>query len=498
MCSLRIVSTLQHPGQPKYTRAYHHASAMLGVDAFALFSVICYLALQTRNPGQEFCKLSARLRTLQGSDHQQFSQILDDPSVAMVATSAKGTDDRFVPFVIANPGRWPHPILDPYIQLIKQLSVLSDGASAWLEDFFARPHRYLREHDLPGQCLEVLFGTARGQNTSTFVFINDYTRFVLAAPIRIHVNPAEARTMRGTVTFGNPVTVVPMGIAVSDREYAQFTLDMTAAFGMLQTLSAPESADCAFYCPQQDCPVYRSRICRMYYKFPIQAGQYRDCAFPQLLYELHLNLDTILGIIENQRVPTQRRGYDNTYPYLTKAIELKPGDAEAYYLRGVVKRAKGDLDGANADYSKVIELKPDYAEAYYNRGDVKQAKGDLDGAVADYSKAIELKPDYAEAYVNRGVAKGAKGDLDGAIADLTKAIELKADYAEAYINRGVAKYTKDDLDGAIADFSKAIELKPDYAEAYYYRGHAKQAKGDMDGAIADLTKASELKPGVFQ
>ena len=123
----------------------------------------------------------------------------------------------------------------------------------------------------------------------------------------------------------------------------------------------------------------------------------------------------------------------------TKAIELKPDYADAYNNRGIAKKAKGDLDGAIADYTKAIELKPDDADAYINRGDAKKAKGDLDGAIADYTKAIELKPDDAEAYVNRGDAKKAKGDLDGAIADYTKAIELKPDDAEAYVNRGIAK-----------------------------------------------------------
>ena len=141
-----------------------------------------------------------------------------------------------------------------------------------------------------------------------------------------------------------------------------------------------------------------------------------------------------------------------------------------------------------------IELKPD-AEAYYNRGIAKRAKGDLDGAIADYTKAIELKPDYAVAYSNRGAAKQAKGDLDGAIADFTKAIELKPDYPHAYVNRGIAKRAKGDSDGAIADCTKAIELKPDYAEAYSNRGGAKRAKGDLDGAIADLHQSHRIQTG---
>lgn len=49
-----------------------------------------------------------------------------------------------------------------------------------------------------------------------------------------------------------------------------------------------------------------------------------------------------------------------------------------------------DYIGAIADYSKAIELKPDNADAYYNRGNSKILLKDYNGAITDYSKAIEL------------------------------------------------------------------------------------------------------------
>jgi tetratricopeptide (TPR) repeat protein len=75
-------------------------------------------------------------------------------------------------------------------------------------------------------------------------------------------------------------------------------------------------------------------------------------------------------------------------------------------------------------YSASAQLKPDDADAYYNRGVAKGAKGDLDGAIADYSKAIELKPDYAEPYNNRGIVKGAKEDRWHLQFDSTSAARL--------------------------------------------------------------------------
>ena len=161
---------------------------------------------------------------------------------------------------------------------------------------------------------------------------------------------------------------------------------------------------------------------------------------------------------------------------------------------GNAKGAKGDLDGAIADYSRALELDPKNVYAYNNRGLTKQSKGDVDGAIADYNRTLELDPKNAYAYNNRGLAKDAKGDYDGAIADCNRAIELDSKYAKSYRNRGVAKEAKGDVDGAIADYNRAIELDPKYADAYNNRASARQAKGDPDSAIADYNRVIELVP----
>ena len=82
--------------------------------------------------------------------------------------------------------------------------------------------------------------------------------------------------------------------------------------------------------------------------------------------------------------------------------------ANEFNARGVGKRAKGDLEGAIADFTKAIELNPEFAAAYNNRGGAKREKNDLDAAIADFTKAIELKPAYAVAYNHRGAAKRLK------------------------------------------------------------------------------------------
>ena len=57
-----------------------------------------------------------------------------------------------------------------------------------------------------------------------------------------------------------------------------------------------------------------------------------------------------------------------------------------------MRLARGDADGALADYSAALDVNPRYVEAYNNRATVRRARGDLDGAIADYVRALALVP----------------------------------------------------------------------------------------------------------
>jgi len=73
----------------------------------------------------------------------------------------------------------------------------------------------------------------------------------------------------------------------------------------------------------------------------------------------------------------------------TESIRLNPLNASTYLNRGMAYERINNMQQAIADYSKAIELAPDYAKAYYVRGTLLWYLDD-DTSIGDMMKAAEL------------------------------------------------------------------------------------------------------------
>jgi len=188
--------------------------------------------------------------------------------------------------------------------------------------------------------------------------------------------------------------------------------------------------------------------------------------------------------------------FTNSQKYSVAQIgnsDLAAGEkAEDFLIQGEEKYRKGDRQGAIEDLSKAIQLNPNYAEAYYNRGILRYVSGDKQGAIADFNEVLRINPNLFQAYVNRGNARDDSGDSQGAIADYNEALRINSSDSKAYYNRGVTRSRLGDNQSAIADFNEALRINPNYALAYNSRGNVRAELGDKQGAIQDFQKAAEL------
>jgi len=133
-----------------------------------------------------------------------------------------------------------------------------------------------------------------------------------------------------------------------------------------------------------------------------------------------------------------------------KAQSSREKSAASYFARGIEWQARGEFDRAIADFGIAIAFDPHFARAYYMRarahlsnGDVKAAlvnaegynnranacyaKGDYEGAMADYNRALALNPRSADVYAHRGMLWLRLGRPAEAEADFEQCVALNPD-----------------------------------------------------------------------
>ena len=176
----------------------------------------------------------------------------------------------------------------------------------------------------------------------------------------------------------------------------------------------------------------------------------------------------------------------------TKAIELDPKLALAYFNRGAIYDFLGNYQQAIRDFDRVIEIHPELTLAYINRGKNYAELGDYRQAIRDYNRVIELNPKDVVAYTLRGIVYRRLGDHQQALRDATSVIDLDPNDAMAYNSRGEDSVHIGNYRQAIRDFDRAIQLLPEFPRFHYNRGIAYEKLGDQRQGIEDYKTAAKL------
>jgi tetratricopeptide (TPR) repeat protein len=135
------------------------------------------------------------------------------------------------------------------------------------------------------------------------------------------------------------------------------------------------------------------------------------------------------------------------------------------------------MDGAIADQTRAIELDPGFALAYFNRGAARSAKHDLAGAKADLEASITANSQMATAYDALGwllatAEQPAIRDGQRAVWASLRACELTRWNNATYLSTLAAAYARN------GEYAKAVESEqramledPRLARAVQERAH---------------------------
>ena len=204
-----------------------------------------------------------------------------------------------------------------------------------------------------------------------------------------------------------------------------------------------------------------------------------------------LNVDYYLN---QGRWQLSKENYKEAIEYFNTAIEIKPGNYESYFLRGVAKDNLFDFIGSEQDFTKSLQAKSNFTYAYYYRGVARINLKKYYLAINDFTDAIGLNSIEPDFYTFRGFCRINIDQFEQAIIDFDKSIQLLKKNKKAFNYRGVARIMMSDTLGAISDYDTAIEIDPEFHYAYLNKGYLYYEKKQFDTAITYFNKTILYDP----
>jgi len=209
-----------------------------------------------------------------------------------------------------------------------------------------------------------------------------------------------------------------------------------------------------------------------------------------------------------------------------------PEEPDALQLLGVLRRAQGRIEEAEALYRRSLVANPEQSQVHHNLGNLLHSIGRNDEAVAAQREAIRLKPNYAEAHLNLGLALLLTGDFTGAEQSFRAALRIQPNFtfakqgvaialneqnrpkeAETLLRQTLALGSRDPRQIAALEHNLGISVKmqgrfgealrlfdaaqtkvPDMVMVDYNRGNTFQQLGLLEEAVACYRRAIGRNP----
>jgi len=159
-------------------------------------------------------------------------------------------------------------------------------------------------------------------------------------------------------------------------------------------------------------------------------------------------------------IAERERRLEDARAALNEAVEMNPGDADAWNRLGLLEAQRGDAAAARAAFTRALAAAPDRAEPYYNLAVVERRAGNEPAAQARLLEAVARNPAYPEAQYELGTGYLLAGDPSRALDAYRAALAARSDYAEALFGAARAALDLHRADEARSYYERFIAVAP--------------------------------------
>lgn len=180
--------------------------------------------------------------------------------------------------------------------------------------------------------------------------------------------------------------------------------------------------------------------------------------------------------------------YEAATEYFLTCLRLSNGMVEEmdydvnYYLAAAYQKTE-NYEDAEKVYDAILALRPGETDAYYLRGNARLSQGQYQTAKEDFDKVIELEPTNFNRLIQVYEVLAASGYKQMGQEYLEAALEERSDKMSAY-DRGRTYYYLGNYEQAQVLLEQAKDSGS--AECYLYLGMAYEATGDYNYAITNV------------
>jgi serine/threonine protein kinase/Tfp pilus assembly protein PilF len=174
---------------------------------------------------------------------------------------------------------------------------------------------------------------------------------------------------------------------------------------------------------------------------------------------------------------------------------LRPGYFATHYNRGQVRLRLGRdyARRAEEDFDRALDARPGWADAHLERALAREVQGRYADALADLNTALNLGYTPTSVYLARSRVCGRMGQTAAAERDFADAIKTVPADERGWLARAQAQLYRNPT-GALSDYAEALKLNPRLVPALQGTAHLLARSGKTAESAAALTRIIEINP----
>ncbi len=220
----------------------------------------------------------------------------------------------------------------------------------------------------------------------------------------------------------------------------------------------------------------------------IDAGRYRDA-------EAELaTLDSWREIADEREFQRGRArfaagDFPGAIRYFDSALDLRPGDPDILYNRGVAWLRLNEVEKALNDLSEAAVRAPGDARIRDAIGRIRLSRGEYDEALAFYDAAVKAHPGDADPLIQRANAYLSTGNTAGALTDAEEALKLKPRNLDAAAAAARALLSQDRASDSLVYTQRLVDSESMKKEGFLLSARAAIAQGQPEEALSLIEQA---------